>query len=81
MALRFMYLLPDWFAATPARAAPSRRNRLLAINAGQLPRMSARSSGVHPFGVIHCALRAYLPASSGCLLLAQSLGVRIFRKP
>ena len=59
MEWRFMYLLPDWFAATPARAAASRRNRLLAITAGQLPRMNTRSASIHPSDLIHCALRAH----------------------
>ena len=62
---RFMYLLPDCFAATPGQATPSRRKRLLAIAAGQLPRMSARSSGIHPIDLIHCALPAHPRASSG----------------
>ena len=68
-----MYLLTVWFAATPERAAASRWNRILAISAGQLPRMSARSSGVHPFGVIHCVLRKHTRASSGTLPLGQNL--------
>ena len=35
--------------------------------------MSARSSGVRPFGVIHCALRKHTRASSGTLSLGQNL--------
>ena len=79
MELRFMYLLPDWFAATPALVAPGNRNRLLAIIARKLPRTNARSSGIHPFRLIHCALRAYLPTRSGSRFLEQNVCVR-FRK-
>ena len=75
MEWRFMYLLPDWFAATPARAAPSRWNRILAIAAGQHPRMNARSPGIDAFGLIHCALRTHPRASSGTRLLKQNLRV------
>ena len=59
MEWRFMYLLPDWFAATPGRAAASRRNRVLAITAGQLPRMNTRSASIHPSNLIHRALRTH----------------------
>ena len=72
MEWRFMYLLLGWFAATPALVAPGRRNRLLALAAGQLPRTKARSSGSYPVGVIHCALRAHLRASSGTRLLERN---------
>ena len=68
-----MYLLLGWFAATPALVAPGRRNRLLAIAAGQLPRTKARSPRSHPIGRIHCALRAHLPASSRNPSLEQNL--------
>ena len=73
MGLRFMYLLLDWLATTPARVATTRRNRLLAAAPKRLPGMNGRSLSSHPSGSIHFTLRANPRANPGSELLEQAL--------